>query len=138
MAEVRELAEDKHINIQLEVVPPDLVIQCHPLRLQQAIVNLLSNAIKYTPEKGLVEIRVTQVENQVRLQVIDNGIGIPSESIPRLFDRFYRVHNYSVNIEGTGLGLSIVKLAVEQHGGTVKVESEPGQGTIFTLLLPLS
>lgn len=138
VAEVRALAEAKHIHIQLDVVPPDLVIQCHPLRLQQAIVNLLSNAIKYTPEKGLVEIRVTQVENQVRLQVIDNGIGIPSESIPRLFDRFYRVHNYSVNIEGTGLGLSIVKLAVEQHGGTVKVESEPGQGTIFTLLLPLS
>ncbi|MBN8591792.1 MAG: tetratricopeptide repeat protein [Anaerolineae bacterium] len=136
VAEVKALAEAKHIHVQLEVLPPDLVIQCHPLRLQQAIVNLLTNAIKYTPEKGLVQIRVVQVENQVRIQVIDNGIGIPPEAIPRLFDRFYRVHNYPVSIEGTGLGLSIVKLAVEQHGGTVKVESEPGQGTVFTLLLP--
>ncbi|MBE9125512.1 hybrid sensor histidine kinase/response regulator [Coleofasciculus sp. LEGE 07092] len=104
--------------------------------LRQIITNLLSNAIKYSPNGGKVSIRLVCENTQVRLQVSDEGIGIPSEDLTILFESFSRAKNVGA-IAGTGLGLSIVKKCVERHGGQISVESDVDAGTTFTVHLPL-
>jgi PAS domain S-box-containing protein len=107
-------------------------------RLNQVLTNLIGNAIHYTPEGGSVEVQAYPVENAVRVDVRDTGIGIASEDLARIFERFYRAdHPIVQEARGTGLGLSIVKMFVEMHGGRVWVESEPGEGSTFTFILPL-
>ncbi len=101
------------------------------------IINLLTNAISYTPENGEVKLSVTDEEDHVHITVSDNGIGIHPEYVPRIFERFYRVDKArSRNTGGTGLGLAIVKHIVEVHNGNISVESEPGKGSVFHVLLP--
>jgi two-component system phosphate regulon sensor histidine kinase PhoR len=100
--------------------------------LNQVFINLLDNAIKYTPRKGSIVIRSRKQESRVITTITDTGVGIPHESLPRVFERFYRVDKArSRDQGGTGLGLSIVKHIVESHGGAVMVESEIGQGSTF-------
>jgi two-component system, OmpR family, phosphate regulon sensor histidine kinase PhoR len=107
-------------------------------RLEQMLVNLLDNGIKFNRPGGEVVIEVTlAAEGQALIQVSDNGIGIPSTDIPRIFERFYRVDKArSREVGGTGLGLSIVKHLAERMGGTVSVESQLGKGSKFTVVLP--
>ena len=106
--------------------------------LKRMVVNLVDNAIRYTPSGGLVSVRLSPERSSARLVISDTGIGIPPECIGRIFDRFYRVNDARVRPNGgSGLGLSIVKLAAESHAGSVEVESQPNQGTIFTVALPL-
>ncbi len=113
-------------------------IKGDPLRLQWVVHNLIDNAIKYTPNGGTIMLSLEHSDSQVRLSVQDTGCGIPSEDLPFIFQRFYRVRNAATKgIEGNGLGLTIVKSIVEQHGGEVHVESEPGKGSRFTVVLPL-
>ena len=110
----------------------------HALRLEQALVNLLDNAVKFNREGGeaRIESGITP-EGKVFVAVSDNGSGIPSDDLPRIFERFYRVDKArSRAVGGTGLGLSIVKHVVERMGGTIKVESRLGCGSTFTILLP--
>lgn len=98
----------------------------------QVMINLIDNAIKYTPKGGTITIRCRQRESRVVITVTDTGMGIPQESIPRVFERFYRVDKArSRNRGGTGLGLAIVKHIVESHGGEVFVDSEIGKGSTF-------
>lgn len=98
----------------------------------QVMINLLDNAIKYTPRGGTITIRCRQRDSRVVITVTDTGVGIPHESIPRVFERFYRVDKArSRNRGGTGLGLAIVKHIVESHGGEVFVDSEIGKGSTF-------
>lgn len=106
-------------------------------RVEQVLINLIDNGIKYTPAGGSVSISVVVEENIVRISVSDTGPGIPAESIPRLFERFYRVDTGRSRDEGgTGLGLAIVKHIVQLHGGTVRVENNtPLPGTTFTFTL---
>ncbi len=108
------------------------------LRLEQALVNLLDNAVKFNRPGG--EVRVAAVrtpDSKIRITIADTGIGIPSQDLPRLFERFYRVDKgRSRSLGGTGLGLSIVKHAIEGMNGTVAVESELGKGSTFTVVLP--
>lgn len=100
--------------------------------LNQVFINLLDNAIKYTPENGSIIIRCRKQDSRIITTFTDTGVGIPRESLPRVFERFYRVDKArSRDQGGTGLGLSIVKHIVESHGGEVFVESEVGQGTTF-------
>jgi two-component system phosphate regulon sensor histidine kinase PhoR len=100
--------------------------------LNQVIINLLDNAIKYTPRNGTVTIRTREFNSRVVTTFTDTGMGIPRESLPRVFERFYRVDKArSRDRGGTGLGLSIVKHIVEAHGGEVFVESEVGKGSTF-------
>jgi signal transduction histidine kinase len=105
--------------------------------LQRAIANLIDNALKYTPEGGVVRLSVKQDNSALSVEVSDNGIGIPADDLPRIFERFYRVdRSRSRDMGGTGLGLSIVKHIVQAHRGTIEVSSKPGQGTRFVMRFP--
>jgi heavy metal sensor kinase len=108
-------------------------------RLDQLIWNLVENALRYTPEGGRVELALTRQAEEVVLRVSDTGVGVPEQHLPRIFERFYRVDKArSRGSGGTGLGLAIVKSVAEAHGGRVGVVSTPGQGTTFTVRLPLA
>ena len=127
-------------EIGLEVTVPDegLWVQADAEHLTRAIENLLSNALTYTPEGGHVELALTNHNNAVRLDVLDNGIGIAVADHPQLFNRFFRANN-NVNFaaRGVGLGLYITRTVVELHGGQVSVDSELGVGSTFSIELPL-
>jgi len=113
-------------------------VQGDPLQLKQVLRNLVGNAIKYTPVSGSIDLSFKSTENEVIIRIEDTGYGIPSEDLPFIFDRFYRVRNEDVrDIEGNGLGLAIVKSIIEGHGGQISVKSKPGEGSCFTLTLPL-
>lgn len=116
----------------------DLYVSGNRLRLEQAILNLLANAIKFNRSGGQVRVRAGSNDSfRVAITVSDTGVGIPSEDVPRIFERFYRVDKArSRQVGGTGLGLSIVRHVVERMNGTVTVESQLGRGSSFTLLLP--
>jgi PAS domain S-box-containing protein len=109
-------------------------------RLERVVTNLVSNAIKFSPEGGRVTLIVRGEEREgepwVALEVHDEGIGIPPDDIPRIFERFYRGSNAAGAIEGTGLGLAGARHIAEQHGGQLMVESQQRHGSVFTLLLP--
>jgi len=102
--------------------------------MQQALTNLLSNAVFHTPIGTLIEIEARLEPENIALSVLDRGPGIPPNSLPRIFDKFYRVPNSRTG--GTGLGLSLVKGFVEAQGGRVSAENRPGGGAAFTILLP--
>jgi two-component system phosphate regulon sensor histidine kinase PhoR len=112
----------------------------HRIRLEQAFVNLLDNAVKFNRPGGEVRVETSRTaEGKVRIAIADTGIGIPSEDLPRIFERFYRVDKArSREVGGTGLGLSIVKHVIERMNGCVTVESQLGKGSVFTVLLPLA
>jgi two-component system phosphate regulon sensor histidine kinase PhoR len=100
--------------------------------------NLVSNAVKYT-RKGEVRVQAERTDGFARIVVSDTGIGIPQDAMPQLFQEFFRAQNAKeIQEKGTGLGLSIIKDLVERYNGTIEVDSVEGQGTTFTLLLPLA
>lgn len=109
-----------------------------PLALESIVGNLVTNAINYTPEGGEIRVDVDRVGDNVRIAVKDNGFGIEAKYLGKIFDRFYRVKNEKTRfITGTGLGLPIVKGLVDSLGGSISVESEPGKGSTFTVLIPV-
>ena len=130
-----DLAARRGLTLDVEA-PSGAWVRCDRKRLELALRNLVDNAIKYT-ESGGVRVLVALSGGVARVEVSDSGRGIPAEHVPRLFERFYRVEQgRSRALGGTGLGLSIVKHAVQLHGGTVGVESRPGQGSTFWLEFP--
>jgi heavy metal sensor kinase len=125
---MRLLAEDKDIALRCEA-EQQVRVEGDRARLKQVIVNLVDNAIKYTPAGGLVGV----------IEVDDNGVGIPSEALPHIFERFYRADKArSRQMGGAGLGLSIIKAIVTAHGGQVRVESVEGKGSRFLIELPVA
>jgi len=104
----------------------------------QVLTNLVSNAVKFTPEGGLVSVDARRQDTDWVISISDNGMGIPKEALPKIFERFYRVTRRGKQIKGTGLGLAIVHKIVMLHGGRIEVESQVGQGTTFTIFLPLA
>lgn len=116
----------------------DSEVMGYRVRLEQALVNLLDNAVKFNRPGGEVRVEVEQTQHgKARVTIADTGIGIPSEDLSRIFERFYRVDKArSREVGGTGLGLSIVKHVIERMNGTVLVESQLGKGATFTVLLP--
>ncbi len=135
-------AGEKGLQLVAEVDDPlKLVVQGDPDMLSQVLINLVDNAIKYTPAGG--EVRVSAYpspgkgpEKNITVQVKDTGIGIPKDSVPRIFERFYRVDKSRWReLGGSGLGLSIVKHIIEAHGGEVDVQSIVGKGSVFTFTL---
>jgi heavy metal sensor kinase len=136
--QMRLLAEDRSVALSCEA-NADIIVEGDRARIKQVVVNLVDNAIKYTPEGGAVKV-MTEVEDQrAVLRVEDNGVGIPADALPHLFERFYRVDKArSRQMGGAGLGLAIVKSIVTAHGGRVTVESAEGQGSRFRVELPLA
>jgi heavy metal sensor kinase len=133
-------AEEKGLSLK-SVLTPGVIVPADRTQIERLISNLLSNAVKYTPRGGSVCVQVQPDDSLgwVRLAVLDTGVGIPAENLPHIFDRFYRVRNAETNlIQGLGLGLSFVAWIVEVHGGRIDVASTVGEGTRFTVLLPLS
>ncbi len=128
----------KNIHLALDS-PDDLpALQADPDRLEQVIRNLLNNAFYYTPEGGKVTVKLVSDGDGITVSVSDTGVGIPPESLPRIFERFYRVdQSRNRRTGGSGLGLAIVKQLVEAQGGRVWVTSQVGKGSIFYFRLPL-
>ena len=133
---MEQQGEEKGITFSVELSGADTV-RADRSRLDQVLINLLDNALKYTGQGGKVSIESSPEGEMVRVSVRDSGIGIPKKDLPRLFERFYRVDEArSRDQGGTGLGLSIVKHIVQAHGGSVSVESTPGEGSVFSFTLP--
>jgi signal transduction histidine kinase/CHASE1-domain containing sensor protein/ActR/RegA family two-component response regulator len=135
---VSPLARARDQKLTVSHPPEPLVVVADPVRLEQILGNLLSNAIKYTPAGGAVELSARERDGQLEIQVRDNGIGIPHESLKTLFDPFMQVvdaKDYATG--GLGIGLALVRGLVALHGGSVRSESEGrGRGSTFTVLLP--
>lgn len=137
--EFRPQAGSKKQLLSLGQTVSGATVHGDPLQLRQAFRNLIGNAIKYTPEGGTIMVSLEQAGNSVTIQIQDTGYGIPAADIPHIFKRFYRVRNNGHDqIDGNGLGLAIVKSIIEQHQGQIELQSEPGKGTCFTVLLPLA
>jgi two-component system sensor histidine kinase/response regulator len=135
---LKSLAEEKKVSLALEVPPGLPPIKGSRVLLEEIFTNLISNAIKYNREGGWVKVSFKKKDQQVQLEISDNGIGIEEEHLPRLFDEFYRVNGRrTAPVKGWGLGLSIVKRMVEAHGGGIVVKSRFGEGTIFTVTFPM-
>ena len=135
--------EDTEKHLSLELPPRDsLIVKADPAKLSRVFENLISNAINYTGAQANIVIKAWRTgdlshiaSQKIHVTVEDNGIGIPEQDIPRIFDRFYRAHNSGVNIKGTGLGLAIVKLICDKHDAEIKVTSKLGEGTTFEVIL---
>jgi signal transduction histidine kinase len=137
LEQMEPMAKDKGVQLILEP-GPRAVLKADEDLLLQLMLNLLDNAIKYTPQDGRVVTGWGVKDHQVEVWVQDTGIGIPQEHLPFLFDRFYRVDKARSRSEGgTGLGLAISHWIAKAHGGSISVESKPGQGSKFTVLLPV-
>ena len=114
-------------------------VEADRLRIKQVLVNLLSNAIKFTPEGGRIRVEAHIQEPFVEVSVMDTGVGIPAEEHDFIFDKFYQAGATTKGVrEGTGLGLAITKHLVEQHGGTIRVQSQPQRGSAFRFTLPVA
>lgn len=130
------LAEKKSQAL-LQEVEPNLCVHADAMRFKQVLTNLVGNGIKFTPEGGRIKLGARQVHDQVRIEVRDNGPGIPPEQQQRIFEAFVRLAQSGNATEGTGLGLAITASLVELHGSKLGIESQPGEGACFYFSLPL-
>jgi signal transduction histidine kinase/CheY-like chemotaxis protein len=130
------LAEKKS-QVLLQLVEPLIRVHADATRFKQILMNLVANAIKFTPEGGRIELAARQMDDQVRMEVRDNGPGIPLDQQQRIFEAFVRLTQTGNATEGTGLGLAITSRLVELHGSKLGIESQPGAGTCFYFSLPL-
>ena len=136
--DVELLCEDKSIQCQLDA-QDDLIVKGDIVSLRELFLNLLNNAIRYTPQGGTISLKLNRIGNSACVAVKDTGIGIPEEHIKHIFERFYRVAKSRSRSEGgSGLGLSICQSIVELHGGTIEVESINGEGSTFSVMMPLA
>jgi len=132
------LAEQKKIKVLIKI-PENFSVHIDPDKFRQVYINLFSNAVKYTDENGKITIGAKKCSSFWKFWIEDNGVGIPKEKIARIFDKFYQVEDDYMKregIKGTGLGLAIVHKIVELHNGKIGVESEPGKGSRFTVVIP--
>jgi len=124
-------------EMEVSIIGRCSAIMADASRMTQVIINLLSNAIKYTQPKGKIRIELSETENEVMIKFVDNGSGISKQELPFIFERFYRADKSRNRLTGgSGIGLTIVKSITNAHGGSIDVQSEPGQGSVFTVRLP--
>jgi signal transduction histidine kinase len=136
---LESLIRTQNASVRIELHDPTITLHGDRFYWTQILFNLIENALKQNPQPGLqVTLRSEPCDNALRLEIIDNGIGIPAADLPFIFKRFYRVekHHSQNQIKGTGLGLSIVKRAIEAHGGSITCYSSPGLRTCFQITLP--
>jgi signal transduction histidine kinase len=134
------VSKAQETNVQIRVDIPDEMplMEADRDKIKQVLLNLISNAIKYNRSNGSVIITGTFDANDISITIQDTGMGIPEDSIPHLFEKFYRVREHECKATGTGLGLSICKQIVQGHNGRIEVKSKMGVGTSFTVHLPRS
>jgi heterodisulfide reductase subunit C len=137
---MRPSAAEKGVRMRLLIEPDPLVANADRGAVKRIFTNLVSNAIKYTSSGGTVQVRVGREDNATAfVEVMDTGIGVSADNVSRIFDKFFRVRDrQTAEIVGTGLGLTIVKALVDAHSGEIKVDSEVGRGSTFTVLLPIA
>ncbi|WP_342041744.1 sensor histidine kinase [Bacillus sp. OTU2372] len=137
---LKPIAEEKSISMRVDVQTTDITVSVDPNRMKQVFLNLLTNAIRYTPNQGIIYIRLFKEEHHyLKIILEDTGIGIEPEHLPHLFDRFYRTDDARTRYSGgTGLGLAIAKQYVLSHDGKIEVKSILNQGTSFIIQLPYS
>ena len=129
-------AEARRVSIDAAVTDDADQVLGDPHRIEQVVENLVANALRHTPDRGSIELRAESANGAIVISVADSGTGVPSEQLPYVFDRFYKVDEARTNGSGgSGLGLSIAKAIVERHGGTIGLASQPGR-TVFTITLP--
>jgi len=131
-------AKKNKVELLLELAEDLSAAKFDRAKINQVLTNLVSNAVKFTPENGRVSINVQRQNEELVIRISDTGIGIPKEALPKIFECFYRVEQRGKKIQGTGLGLAIVHKIVMMHNGRIEVASELGQGTTFTVFLPLN
>jgi two-component system sensor histidine kinase ResE len=139
---VRDFVADTGRAIAIETTETELTGSWDAARMERVMTNLLNNAVKYSPMGGQIALWLARENGAGRewavINVRDQGIGIPEEELPRVFDRFYRGRNVIGKIQGTGIGLAGVRQIVEQHGGRVSVTSKENEGTMVSVKIPLS
>lgn len=134
-----DFAEQMGVKIALELPTNESIVYGDEVSLSRALKAIINNAIKFTINGGWVTIKVLLSDEDLKIQIADNGIGIPKKNIPFIFDRFWRTEEYQGHLfSGVGIGLSIAKQVVEQHGGKILVASQVGKGTTFTIILQKS
>ncbi|MBI3361265.1 MAG: GAF domain-containing sensor histidine kinase [Chloroflexi bacterium] len=133
---IQPQAHDRSIALRVEVPDVPRTVSGDRAKIKQVVLNLLTNAIKYNREGGTIVVRGAGDQNSYELSVADTGKGIPPDSLPRIFEKFYRVADTEGWTQGTGLGLAIAKKIVETHGGEMTVESQVGVGATFRFTLP--
>jgi len=135
----RVLSASKNIEVKLTVPEKDIYIKGDTVHLQRLFLNLINNAVKFTPQRGKINISVAVKDPNVCIDIADTGEGISEENLPKIFDRFYRIHKEERTPEsGTGLGLNIALSIAKVHNGDIKVKSRLHHGTTFTVILPLA
>lgn len=135
---VQAKADEFGIVFYLQSPARDIAIKADRDKLKQVFLNLLSNAIKYNRVNGKIDIRVTQSDSELIVEIYNTGLGVPVEYLSNLFEKFYRAPDHGQDTQGVGLGLYISKRIVEDHGGKITVQSKPGEGATFTVILPLA
>jgi signal transduction histidine kinase len=133
-------SEANHKRLTLHFDPPqnDLIVEGDSPKISIALGNMVTNAITFTNPGGHIDVVAVSIPGHVKVSVIDNGIGIPANDLPHIFDRFYQVESHLTRKHGgMGLGLSVSKVMIEIHGGRIWAESMEGKGSTFTFLLPV-
>jgi len=136
---IKGMAAERHVSVITKIEDDIGNVHLDEGRLKQILLNLLSNAVKFSNHSGFVYLNVKRADpDAVRIEVTDNGMGIPADELGRIFEEFYQVRDNNTRRHkgGTGLGLSLTKNFVEMHGGTIAVHSEPGKGSTFTIDMP--
>ncbi len=132
-------AERKKIKLKFDSTEEEIIAYIDKEKIEKIVTNILSNAFKFTPEGGIIELKLSNNLEYVNISIRDTGIGIPKEKISKIFDRFYQVDETNKKeYEGTGIGLALSKELIELHKGKIKIESTEGEGSIFTISIPLS
>lgn len=132
---VDSIPHDDH-TIKAEMPEDDISVMVDRQKMSQVLTNILFNAVKYSPPNSEIRVNAIRIGDDIQISVADQGIGIPKESLDKVFDQFYRVPG-SANIQGTGLGLYIAREIVDGHWGKIWAESEPGKGSVFHIMFPI-
>lgn len=135
---MKSKAEENYVTINVEVPDGLPLVEADRDKMKQVVLNLVSNAIKYNVPKGKVDISAAQGKKEWTLSIRDTGMGIPAKALPHLFEKFFRVQASEGRVPGTGLGLSICKQIISGHGGSIAVKSKLGEGTTFTIHIPIN
>jgi signal transduction histidine kinase len=132
----RTHAERNQVGLNLNIAPDVPRVQADRKSLERAMLAILDNAVKFSPDGGDVQVNVYRNDGQVWVEVCDHGVGIPPEVLPHIFDRFFHTDKIGDHLfRGVGLGLSIARQVIEQHGGAIDVQSQPGAGSTFFVKL---